>query len=528
MGNPEHIQWLREGVESWNKRLEHEPFKPDFRSENFLSILGVSDPGESDDIVAQLRNINFSNADLSDACLKNIDLTGAQFTWANLTRADFSGARLTNTQFFNANLTQAYCPGVDLTHASFSGVDLTDAIFLSSDLTRARFVNCTFTRSLLCSAIIRNTQFALSSLESTDFRRAKLINAWFLECYLGGAHLNDADVIDTDFVLSRPWEAQLYNPTDQLTADAEPLDRERIETIDDLLRACRNFRGVVNDLNRDSIVLYFRGESRSSWDLRPSVMREHRLRLVEGEMLNDLMTRQPETFNGLGSTLAHWVLAQHHGLKTRLLDVTRNPLVGLYYACTDEAGKLDEEDTGLLHVFGVPKSLIKPFNSDTVSVIANFAKLSRGEQNLLLGKDGSYEKEDVFPHTGYRAEMYDKAKDHLYYIIRQERPNFRERIDARDLFRVFVVEPQQMFERIRAQSGAFLISAFHERFEWNQILQWNKDIPIYLHYQLEIPREQKSGMLDDLRLLNVTRETLLPSIDEAASAITNQHLEQSD
>ena len=105
----------------------------------------------------------------------------------------------------------------------------------------------------------------------------------------------------------------------------------------------------------------------------------------------------------------------------------------------------------------------------------------------------------------------------------RNRPHFEDRLDIRDFFRVFVIEPQRMFERLRAQSGAFLISAFHDRFERDAVLKWNPDIPIYSHYVLKVPQGQKRPVLDDLQLLNVTRETLLPSIDESAGAVTQRH-----
>ena len=110
----------------------------------------------------------------------------------------------------------------------------------------------------------------------------------------------------------------------------------------------------------------------------------------------------------------------------------------------------------------------------------------------------------------------------LYRLIRQEKSDFEEQIDPRDFFRVFVVEPQQSFERIRAQSGAFLISAFHERFERCQVLDWNPGIPVYDHSTLEVPNENKQQILSELRLLNVSRETLYPRLDEAARAVTQR------
>ena len=294
--------------------------------------------------------------------------------------------------------------------------------------------------------------------------------------------------------------------TDQGNSD------EKIKSIECLLKECRDLKKRY----ADNVQFYFRGESCDSWELRPSIMRRSSLQEKESEMLNELMSRQPEAFSGLTSAFSQWVLAQHYGLKTRLLDITRNPLVALFYACEE-----NWDEDGRLHVFAVPSDLIKSFNSDTISIIANFAKLRYAEQNLLLGKT---------PEDTDEGEGLDLSDEHpeimgrLYHFIRQEKPHFEEHINHGDLFRVFVVEPQQSFERLRVQSGAFLISVFHERFERNEILQLNTDIPVYDHYALTVSGEgRKDDIMKDLHLLNITRESLFPGLDEAAKAVTQRY-----
>lgn len=115
---------------------------------------------------------------------------------------------------------------------------------------------------------------------------------------------------------------------------------------------------------------------------------------------------------------------------------------------------------------------------------------------------------------------YDKAMRRLLRLIGQKKPRFEALVDPRDLFKVFEVERQQSFGRIRAQLGAFLISAFHERFERDCVVRWNEHAQVYRHYTLNVPAGNKRKLLEDLVLLGITREGMFPGLDEIARAIT--------
>ena len=482
---------LKNGVEHWNKEKEEKENRQYIRIDlSGVDISGSFGVDKSKGAFLQpafnLRGIDFTNVDLNGATIRNCDLSDADFLGAHLDCADLTGSHFSGARFYRTSLNEAI-----LKHCELRG---------------ARFFDTEF--------------------RSADFGGSNLTRAEFLKCDLGVTKFADANLAGAEFPLSTPWKARLYESRGTKNDKDLSFPLVCIESIDDLIGACRDFRKQ----NGDKFVLFFRGEGRFAhdWELRPSIMRSPdesdypHLRRVEGEMLNDLITQQPDAFNQLDSALGKWVLAQHYRLPTRFLDVSRDPLVGLFNACCQE--EYDDED-GRLHVFAVHRSLIKPFNSDTISIIANIARLKRWEKNLLLGKTEAENNDEFHPRANDRgrgSDLMSRVSTHLYDGIRQEKPYFEKRIDIRDLLSIFVVQPQLMFERIRAQSGAFLISAFHERFEPKHVLEWNRDIPLYSHFPLRVSG-CKNSILEDLRQLNLTRATLYPGIDESSKAIEERY-----
>ena len=468
MANPEHIKWLRSGVNYWNEVRRQRYFSPDFSGADIRAELVLSLPGLSLEGI-NLENANFEEANLRGISLKESRLQNARFYKASLQFVDFTNANLSRTDFRNANLANATFAHAYLSHANLSH----------------------------------------ANLERADLRFAVLI--------------------DTDVTGAQPWKSHLY--TGRVRQQPHFGFSKKIETIGDLVEKCQILQDhypnpPTNYFFDDPCLFYFRGESDSSWKLRPSLMRPSGSSQAggfpdkEGEMLLDLMSQRPGDFVGVKSALSQWVLAQHHGLKTRFLDITRNPLVALFHAC-ESSSHQDNSDhnNGVLHVFVAPKNLVKAFDSDSISIVANLAKLPRREQKTLMGK----KSKGFFSLALLMTPHYTSTARRLYQFIMQEKPYFEKRIDIKDLFRVFIVEPEQSFERIRVQSGAFLVSAFHERFERDEILKHNKDIPVYDYYRLYIPHGSKEKILRELRLLNIKREVLFPSLDEVAKAIVRRN-----
>lgn len=255
-------------------------------------------------------------------------------------------------------------------------------------------------------------------------------------------------------------------------------------------------------------VVSYRGHPNSSFLLRPSIFRSRGARDAEHILLRELIAAHPDDFNADASALELLVRMQHYSLPTRLLDVTFNPLVALYFAAepakrrvTDtRTGKRTSVETdGQVITLSVGSQRVRYFDSDTASILSNLARL-----NSTL-------KKEIDTSKAQTAFNKDLAIRRLIHFIRQEQ-SFEPEIVPSDLNEILLVKPKQNNRRINAQSGAFFV------FGLTQELEETNPFGVTIS-RITVEAGAKKAIRDDLDKLGINEKTLFPEIERAARYI---------
>ena len=266
------------------------------------------------------------------------------------------------------------------------------------------------------------------------------------------------------------------------------------------LTTLKGFVGRVEDLElpRDS-EFFFRGHSdKDTYKLTPSVFRKPKGKEAEHILFRELISTNPREFESDTSSLERLARMQHHSCPTRLLDVSYNPLVGLYFACGGT-----ENTHGEVIALRVKKEIVKFFDSDTVSCIANMARLTFSDKKELITLD-----EKDFPSN----QTYKR----LLHFIKEEKPYFEPKIIQDDLKRVVVVRPKLNNRRILAQAGAFILFGQVEQID-------NRRIEGVEVVRIIIDKNSKSSIRKSLDSLNINEGSLYLDIDSYANHLKNQY-----
>lgn len=259
----------------------------------------------------------------------------------------------------------------------------------------------------------------------------------------------------------------------------------------------------------------YRGHCDSSYKLIAKVFRYEKAKKGEDRILSELLTEAPAEFKDDRTVFEQLVRAQHYGLPTRLLDVTLNPLVALYFAAS--GGDPDDPfaNDGEVIRFKISEDRVKLFDSDTLSAIANVARLSYDEKNKIYR--GFHQTKRKGGVTSIKVGEFNKTDEieRLIQFVRVEKPYFQPVLKPIDLNRFVFVLPRKLNKRLVAQSGAFIVSGILKSVteEGSSALEVER---------IRVSHQHKVEILKELDKLHINERTMFPEIENASAYISQR------
>jgi len=257
------------------------------------------------------------------------------------------------------------------------------------------------------------------------------------------------------------------------------------------------------DPNGEKNKLFFRGQADIDWRVEPSIFRDNYLS-IEHDIIRSSISRNPEEFVN-EKYFTQLTKLQHYGLPTRLLDVTHNPLVALYFACAKETKKsLNDKGIetevacdGAVYISYANPVLPESMETQVLSYIAQ-TDLSRIGFNALV----ETLKNDI---KGLDSQLGTNSYESMLRFIRNH----------------FVLSDMN-HERIIRQSGAFLLCGcinFEKKYDDYKISKASADIESEFAWKISIDADEKDSILDELDFLNINEATLFPELEHQLSYI---------
>ena len=243
---------------------------------------------------------------------------------------------------------------------------------------------------------------------------------------------------------------------------------------------------------------YYRGQFSKEWGLTPSFFREHsnrtNVKLVEYNLLQQASSYCWKWIKDFKTYTEKLVFFQHFGLRTRLLDVTTNPLVALFFACyLEKPSDKEKKQDGIVYIGND-----QPIDNTIIEFISE----------LIFTNSTTRLRQD------YVEELFYKHLDN-------------KKISFGEICTEYLMQPHFFYapysnDRINAQSGAFIMSPVYDfrGGNWNPIALSDIDINknkefnnSFIDKRIIIPHDKKNVIYKELAICGIHEASLFPDAE---------------
>jgi len=227
-------------------------------------------------------------------------------------------------------------------------------------------------------------------------------------------------------------------------------------------------RELLEIMGEEKTGKLYRGQANSSWNLDASITREPKYLNNEAEMYYEILSLKPDAFKNDISVYERLITMQHFGMPTRLLDITRNPLVAIFFACNNWECK------------------------DNDGVIFTFK--SKNKSDFLNFEDPRLEHlSSLFNHNNVKETDESKAF----------------------LSKIWYIKGVAKNQRISNQSGDFIFVGKGD--------EVTKELHQFPKMTIVIDAETKKVLLEQLESLNIHGGAVYPDLTHMSNYISNKY-----
>lgn len=303
--------------------------------------------------------------------------------------------------------------------------------------------------------------------------------------------------------------------------------------------------------------VYFRGQVKDYNNVIPSLYRSLDSIYFEEEYIKRAELSSPKEFSSTGSFLGKLALMQHYGMTTRILDITTNALVALYFAVEDGVNDLDTISDGVVFLYKKETPKVETEISERVCVKANISRLSIQEKISLFKEvnvDSITDKENLLLTFESNIEISSILRKLINYSSTDL--GYEPTIILKEyLFGAEIVYASEIDSRIVRQSGLFIIWGLDclDKISEKEIDQKNEEEKTKIlqeiqaginntlenmeflyspesflkqgtaqgNVRIKIKKEFKKQILSELKLLGITGQSIYPDLQHKLEYIKN-------